>query len=73
MPASRAENLLWLLAVATGMALRLYQLSDQILVDDEWHALHALLAGGPLDIFLNFGALTTRLVFTRFPDPPRLS
>ena len=56
MPARRSANLLWLLAVVAGTALRLYQLRDQVLVDDEWHALHALLAGGPLDVLLSFGA-----------------
>jgi len=56
MPARRSTNLLWLLAVLTGAALRLYQIRDQVLVDDEWHALHALLAGGPLDVLLSFGA-----------------
>ena len=55
MPARRSANLFWLLAVAAGTALRLYQLRDQVLVDDEWHALHALLAGGPLDVLLSFG------------------
>ena len=49
-------KLLWLLAVLAGAALRLYQIRDQVLVDDEWHALHALLAGGPLDVLLSFGA-----------------
>lgn len=56
MPARRIANLLWLLAVLAGTALRLYQLRDQVLVDDEWHALHALLGGGPLDVLLSFGA-----------------
>ena len=34
--------LFWL-AVAAGVALRCYQLADQVLVDDEWHAVHKLL------------------------------
>lgn len=53
MPA--ASTLLWLCAVAAGSVLRLHQLRDQVLVDDEWHALHALLAGGPLDVLRSFG------------------
>lgn len=52
---ARAANLVWLLAVVAGAAIRLDQLRDQVLVDDEWHALHALLAHGPLDVLLSFG------------------
>lgn len=52
---ARAANFAWLLAVVAGAALRLNQLRDQVLVDDEWHALHALLAHGPLEVFLSFG------------------
>ena len=52
----RAADLLWLLAVAAGAFLRLHQLRDQVLVDDEWHALHTLLAHGPWDVLLSFGA-----------------
>ena len=56
MPARATWNLLWLLAVLAGAALRLHAITDQVLVDDEWHALHALLAGGPRDVLLSFGA-----------------
>ena len=48
MPARRSANLLWLLAVVAGTALRLYQLRDQVLVDDEWHALHLSWKRGPM-------------------------
>lgn len=48
-------NVVWLLAVLAGTALRLHQLVDQVLVDDEWHALHVVLAGRPLDVLLSFG------------------
>lgn len=43
------------LAIAAGAALRLDQLRGQILIDDEWHAVHRLLAGGPADIFRSLG------------------
>ena len=52
----RAADLLWLLAVLAGAFLRLHGLRDQVLVDDEWHALHTLLASGPWDVLLSFGA-----------------
>lgn len=55
MRARTAANLCWLLAALAGTALRLDQLRDQVLVDDEWHALHALLAGGPLGALRTFG------------------
>src|SRR5262245_17782232 len=34
----------WVLvaAILVGAALRLYQLGEQIIADDEWHALHAV-------------------------------
>lgn len=44
------------LAVACGAALRLNQFSSQLLIDDEWHAVHKLLAvGSAKEIFLSFG------------------
>jgi len=64
MPA--APNLLWLCAVLAGTALRLHQLRDQVLVDDEWHALHALLAGGPLDVLRSFGATDHSIPLTLY-------
>ena len=71
MPARAPANLLWLLAVIAGTALRLYQLHDQVLVDDEWHALHALLAGGPLDVLLSFGASDHSIPLTLYDIAPR--
>jgi hypothetical protein len=64
MPA--ASILLWLCAVAAGSALRLHQIHDQVLVDDEWHALHALLAGGPLDVLRSFGATDHSIPLTLY-------
>jgi hypothetical protein len=52
---ARAANVVWLLAVVAGTVIRLDQLRDQVLVDDEWHALHMLLAHGPRDVLLSFG------------------
>ncbi|MGH9339201.1 MAG: glycosyltransferase family 39 protein [Acidobacteriota bacterium] len=43
------------LAVITGAALRLYQIELQIIADDEWHALHAVLTRGYLSIASHFG------------------
>jgi hypothetical protein len=42
--------------LAVGAGLRLNQYLDQVLLDDEWHAVHQLLAGqSPLQLFLTFG------------------
>jgi hypothetical protein len=50
-----AEEWLWLLAVAVGTVLRLDQLAAQIVADDEWHALYALLRRSYLGIVTHFG------------------
>ncbi len=42
-------------AVAAGIWLRLSQIRTQILIDDEWHALHKLLHAGARDIATHFG------------------
>ena len=42
----------WLIA---GIWLRYYQLRSQVLVEDEWHALHKILRSGYLGIFESFG------------------
>lgn len=46
------------LAVAAfvGAFLRLDQFVSQVLIDDEWHAVHKLLGSSPKEIFLNFGS-----------------
>lgn len=46
---------LWVLVVAAGAWLRFWQLDIQILLDDEWHALHRLMQAGYAEIFLSFG------------------
>ena len=38
-----------------GAWLRYYQLDLQILVEDEWHALHKILRSGFADIYQSFG------------------
>jgi|GEM_PF-505649 len=42
-------------AVLLGAYLRLDQFSLQILIDDEWHAVHQLLSKQPKELFLTFG------------------
>jgi hypothetical protein len=45
-----------LLVLILGFWLRLDQFTVQVLLDDEWHAVHQLLRGlGPSDMFFNFG------------------
>ncbi len=54
--ASRAGWLLLAIVFATtGLFLRAWQLRRQILIDDEWHALHKLLGAGYADIASHFG------------------
>lgn len=45
----------WALVLAAGVALRFWQLGDQVLIDDEWHAIHKLMRSGLGEIFLSFG------------------
>ncbi|MDX1380608.1 MAG: glycosyltransferase family 39 protein [Xanthomonadales bacterium] len=48
--------LLLLVVLAAGAWLRVQQFPDQVLLDDEWHAVHQLLADkGPAELFLTFG------------------
>ncbi|RFF32033.1 hypothetical protein [Wenzhouxiangella sediminis] len=59
-PASiRSARPLWLLTWAVvlvvGAGLRLWQIDIQILLDDEWHALHRLMQADYSQIFLSFG------------------
>jgi hypothetical protein len=48
-------NLLLVAALLAGIALRAWQLDIQILIDDEWHAIHKLLRATPLDILTHLG------------------
>ncbi|MFZ2236738.1 MAG: hypothetical protein WAV67_10215 [Dokdonella sp.] len=53
---SRTGWLLLAIGFATaGLFLRAWQLRRQILIDDEWHALHKLLGAGYADIASHFG------------------
>lgn len=56
---SEKPGLLWglamLLALAVGVWLRMSQLGHQILLDDEWHAVHKLMQADYRGIFLSFG------------------
>jgi predicted membrane-bound mannosyltransferase len=54
-PRVGAWGALLLVAFVAGTALRVWQLDIQILVDDEWHAIHKLLRSGPLDILTHLG------------------
>ncbi len=47
----------WLLAaaIAAGAWIRLDQFAAQVLIDDEWHAVHQVLLHSPLEMFRDFG------------------
>jgi len=55
LPRAGAWSALLLVAFITGMVLRVWQLDIQILIDDEWHAIHKLLRSTPLDIVTHLG------------------
>jgi hypothetical protein len=48
-------NLLLVMAFIGGLVLRVWQVDIQILLEDEWHAIHKLLHASPLDIFTHLG------------------
>jgi hypothetical protein len=43
------------IVVTLGVWLRLDQWLDQVLIDDEWHALHQVIEHTPAQLFLSFG------------------
>ncbi len=47
--------LAWAAVIVVGVWLRFWQIGAQILIDDEWHAVHRLMVAGYRDIFLSFG------------------
>jgi len=55
-----------LLVATIAVYLRSNQLLDQILIDDEWHAVHALIRLGYSDIFLSFGHADHSIPLTLF-------
>ncbi|AKS42497.1 glycosyltransferase family 39 protein [Wenzhouxiangella marina] len=48
-------GLAWALVIALGVWLRFWQIDLQILIDDEWHAVHRLMQASYREIFLSFG------------------
>jgi hypothetical protein len=54
-PRAFAWYALLIAALLVGTALRAWQLDIQILIDDEWHAVHKLLRSSAVDIFTHFG------------------
>jgi len=47
--------LAWAGVLALGLWLRFWQIDLQILIDDEWHAIHRLMQASYREIFLSFG------------------
>lgn len=47
--------LIFAVIILLGASLRLDQFIDQILIDDEWHAVHQLINSNPLRILTSFG------------------
>jgi len=41
--------------IGVGAWLRLFEFGAQIVIEDEWHALHKIVAAGAYDIFTSFG------------------
>ena len=54
-PSPRLSVLLLALAIGGGIALRLDQLTSQLLLEDEWHAVYRVVHDTPAAIFLDFG------------------
>jgi hypothetical protein len=50
-----AWTCLYVVAIAVGAFLRVDQFGTQVLIDDEWHAVHQILRRGPGALFLDFG------------------
>lgn len=51
----RAGLLAWALVLLAGAWLRFWQLDMQLLIDDEWHAIHRLMQAGYREIALSLG------------------
>lgn len=65
---SRTLLLHWNLAaaLAAGLFLRLYQIGAQIVADDEWHAVHALLSSSYPGVLSHFGVADHCIPLTFF-------
>lgn len=56
LPSSGPARLLpWALVLIAGAWLRLWQIDLQLLIDDEWHAIHRLMQAGYGEILLSMG------------------
>ncbi|QOC21368.1 glycosyltransferase family 39 protein [Wenzhouxiangella sp. AB-CW3] len=55
LPADRWRLVCWIAVVGIALWLRLWQLHLQLLLDDEWHALHRLMEADWRSIALSFG------------------
>ncbi len=58
------DTILYAGIILSGVFFRLYQLPGQILVDDEWHAVHKILGFGYRGIFADFGTADHCIPFT---------
>jgi hypothetical protein len=56
----------WALVLLAGAGLRLWQLPDQVLFDDEWHALHKAIATGFRGILTSFGIADHSIPLTAY-------
>jgi hypothetical protein len=56
----------WLLLLSVAVALRLWYLPDQLLADDEWHALHKVISATPAEILRSFGYADHTIPLTLF-------
>lgn len=65
---SRNHRIVWAVAVSglliVAVWLRVQQLHWQVLLDDEWHALHAIFRYGYTEIFSNFGLMDHSIPLT---------
>jgi hypothetical protein len=61
-----AWTALAVVALAVGIGLRCWQLGSQILIDDEWHAIHALLGNDYRGIATHFGVADYSIPLTAY-------
>jgi hypothetical protein len=54
------------LATVLGAWLRTYRLAEQVVLDDEWHAIHKLMNAGAVDILGSFGQADHSIPLTLF-------
>jgi hypothetical protein len=64
--AAFAWRLVLAIAIAAGAYLRITQLPSQVLVDDEWHAIHELLRSDPIGIATGFGVADYSIPLTLY-------